>query len=180
MRKTLQFIKNKLSFMVAIMTAAVIGGVTTAFVQAAIPSSTGIISGCRSNLTGVLRVIDTEDSETCATGETAVDWHEGENTALIHILFTNDPGQGQDRSLDTARSTHIVSFWDSPADEGSCLQTDFTPKFIMGSFSDMEIKDANGWTDGEDGPAETLCGGIEGANVYIPSSWNTDYFAIIH
>jgi hypothetical protein len=43
---------------------------------AAIPSSTGVISGCYSNRTGALRVIDAEAGMTCTSRETPISWNQ--------------------------------------------------------------------------------------------------------
>jgi hypothetical protein len=53
----------------------VIVGATVAF--AAIPhSATGVITGCRHNSTGALRVIDAEAGATCAGNETQLTWNQ--------------------------------------------------------------------------------------------------------
>lgn len=43
---------------------------------AAIPSSTGVISGCYNNRTGALRVIDAEAGAMCTTRETPISWNQ--------------------------------------------------------------------------------------------------------
>lgn len=54
-------------------TAVLIGGSAATF--AAIPNSTtGQISSCRLNLTGVIRIIDAQSGASCIVGETPLNW----------------------------------------------------------------------------------------------------------
>lgn len=75
MKKTLQTIKSNLGFLGAVMLADIVGGATTTLTSAAIPNSTtGEIEGCYINSAsgklpmGNLRLIDTQNSDTC-TGQ---------------------------------------------------------------------------------------------------------------
>src|SRR5215831_3019658 len=43
---------------------------------AAIPDADGVIHGCSSKGRGVLRIIDTEQGETCTSNETAIQWNQ--------------------------------------------------------------------------------------------------------
>jgi len=43
---------------------------------AAIPDASGVIHGCRNTKTGILRVIDTDKSQTCSKDETALTWNQ--------------------------------------------------------------------------------------------------------
>jgi len=43
---------------------------------AAIPDANGVIHGCYSKGKGVLRIVDTEQGETCASNETAIQWNQ--------------------------------------------------------------------------------------------------------
>lgn len=46
---------------------------------AAIPSSDGTITACRENRSGVVRIIDAEDGQTCSERETQLNWKDGIN-----------------------------------------------------------------------------------------------------
>jgi hypothetical protein len=77
----LKLFGKKVSFVLAIAGAAVVGGATTALVTAAIPaSSDGQVHGCYRNSgnilnpKGSLRVIDNENSEACSASETSLNW----------------------------------------------------------------------------------------------------------
>jgi hypothetical protein len=43
---------------------------------AAVPDGTGVIHGCRANVGGTLRVVDSERGEGCRPSETALDWNQ--------------------------------------------------------------------------------------------------------
>jgi uncharacterized protein YjbI with pentapeptide repeats len=100
MKKHTTFSK-KVGFVMAVAAAAVVGGATTAFVTAAIPSSNdGLVHGCYRNnasLTdakGSLRVIDSDASQTCTTQETALSWNQSRETGgfkknLVGAYFGN-------------------------------------------------------------------------------------------
>lgn len=57
--------------LVGVAAALAVGG---GLVHATIPSSDGVIGGCYSNETGILRVVDREAGARCRGGETALDW----------------------------------------------------------------------------------------------------------
>lgn len=77
-------------FFAAIVAATMVGGLTTAMVMASVPNSTtGVIDGCYDS-NGALRVIDTEASATCDTGETPVSWN-GSNTMTLTKRASYDP-----------------------------------------------------------------------------------------
>jgi hypothetical protein len=46
----------------------------TAYARATIPDPEGIIHGCRSASTGLVRIIDTDTTPSCTRAETAVQW----------------------------------------------------------------------------------------------------------
>jgi hypothetical protein len=56
--------------------ALVVLGVGGAFAFGAIPGTGGEISGCYSNTSGSLRVIDAQAGATCASGQTALRWNQ--------------------------------------------------------------------------------------------------------
>jgi hypothetical protein len=49
---------------------------------AAIPDANGVIHGCRSNKTGALRVIDSEQDQTCGKDEAPLTWNQTGTTGL--------------------------------------------------------------------------------------------------
>ena len=63
--------RNTLAVSAALITAAVAGGIA----YAAVPDSTGVITGCRNTTSGALRAIDTAVVTTCQTGEATVKWN---------------------------------------------------------------------------------------------------------
>jgi hypothetical protein len=104
-------ILTKTGFVAAVAGAAVIGGVSTALVQAAIPSSNdGQVHACYRNsasLTqpkGSLKVIDSDAGATCASGETALNWgssgtssgtlKDGSGQVLGAVIDYQDSGNG--------------------------------------------------------------------------------------
>jgi len=65
--------KRKFAAVTAAASMVLIGVGTAAY--AAIPnSSTGVITGCRNNSTGALRVIDYQAGTRCKSGETTLNW----------------------------------------------------------------------------------------------------------
>jgi hypothetical protein len=65
------------TILAVIALAVASGGVAVA----AIPSADGTINGCYSNAKGTLRVIDVEAGKACGSGETAISWKSGTNSA---------------------------------------------------------------------------------------------------
>ncbi len=61
----------------AVTSAAVIGGATTAIVTAAIPSGNGTISACYDKNKGDLSVIDAEAGKTCSNKQNPLSWSTG-------------------------------------------------------------------------------------------------------
>jgi uncharacterized protein YjbI with pentapeptide repeats len=81
---------KKAGFILAVAGAAVIGGATTALVQAAIPSTAdGQIHACYrnsgglTNTKGTLRVIDDQASQTCTAQESALNWSQGGAASIL-------------------------------------------------------------------------------------------------
>jgi hypothetical protein len=74
MKKVLIFVRNKIVFLGAIILAAMVGGLTTAAVMAAIPDSDGQINACYKNSTSVLAV--TDPAGNCAANETPLSWQQ--------------------------------------------------------------------------------------------------------
>lgn len=98
-------ITNKLKrgggFLLAIVLAAIIGGASTAVVMAAIPDVTGVIHGCYRNSSmgntpkGSLRVIDSENGETCTTQETALNWNQSNGVISNRVSVSYGQGNNQ-------------------------------------------------------------------------------------
>lgn len=93
---------SKLAFLLAIIFAAAVGGMTTAFVMAAIPDEEGMIHACyrTSGLlaNGQLRIIDSA-SEACNTNETELTWNQtgpqgppGSSTDQVSVVGLNSDG----------------------------------------------------------------------------------------
>ena len=77
MNKPLSLLTQKGKLILPIGIAALVGGLTSAVVLAAIPDSGGIIHGCyktSGGQTGALRVIDSDIGATCTTQESALNW----------------------------------------------------------------------------------------------------------
>ena len=70
MRMQFRVTRRRVVLFVAALTA-----LAASVAYAAIPSSDGVISGCRDVKTGALRVIDAEAGETCGGKETALNWN---------------------------------------------------------------------------------------------------------
>jgi hypothetical protein len=76
MKTILNHISRKVSFIAAVTSATVLGGITTAIVWASIPDGSGVIHGCYRNSNGALHTIDTDKGETCTAQETALNWNQ--------------------------------------------------------------------------------------------------------
>lgn len=78
MRRLLSFAKRNVKLIAALGIGVVIGSAGLAF--AAVPDAAGVIHACyRSSgglANGTLRVIDSENGDTCNTGETAISWNQ--------------------------------------------------------------------------------------------------------
>lgn len=64
-------IKTKLAG-VALVAASVFAG--TQLASADVPAADGTITGCQNDITGLVRFVDAEASESCGIGETEVTW----------------------------------------------------------------------------------------------------------
>lgn|SRR5215211_188386 len=83
--------------LLAIATALAVGG---GLAYATIPGSDGVISGCWSKRTGVLRVIDREASTQCLASENALDWNQrGPSDGWDAQLVGTVPTGGSDVQL---------------------------------------------------------------------------------
>ncbi len=183
MRKVLGYMQKQAVFLVAVFFAAIVGGVSTAMVMAAIPDAGGQIHGCyrnNANFTepkGSMRVINSETSENCTAQETSLNWDQsggGDPVAYARVVFDPDTGA---YSLDGSRTKNISAI--SPGNYPFCLVSDVEPKNVQitsvpaGTF---DIKGANGWSSVE---AANACDTVLGANVFIGTP-STDVFVLIH
>jgi hypothetical protein len=136
-------IKEKFTFLIAIVFATVVGGVSTAVVMAAIPGSGGAISGCYGS-GGNLRVIDAENSETCTILEDPIGWNSEANAKIAHAAFNSNG------TLDTTYSEGIIQAEILPRDDSHdpnyiwpesyipvCFEVAFEPR-VAGSRSNGE------------------------------------------
>lgn len=165
MKKALNFIKNKVVFLVAVTMAAVVGGATTAVVLASIPDSNGVIHSCYKNSTGALSVID-NSTQSCSGNETALSWNQsgggsGGPLAYAHVVY--DETVSNQYRIDNDRSNNLTYVYsDTSTNETKgyiCLKVENgNPKNITaigGANSTANpllaaVKDENGWSsDGE-------------------------------
>ena len=125
---------NKLAFLLAVVAATAVGGITTAVVMAAIPDSGGQIHACRRNLTGALRVIDSP-SQSCNGLEAPLNWSQngsGSQIAYARVNVAPLEQGGVNVTLNSANSSGIAGFKHVP-NEAVCFNVVFTPKFAMGT-----------------------------------------------
>lgn len=128
------FIKQQISILPALIVAMMVGAISTTVVRAAIPDTSGLIHGCRTTVTGSLRVVDSETGGTCSPAEVPLNWNEtgiSSTQNLYHITLA-------DGAVDVSRSTGIVSMANTtlPGDQNYvCLDLSFTPKAVAKSFT---------------------------------------------
>ena len=84
-----QWVGRQTKFLLAVALAAVVGGVTTAGVLAAIPDADGRIYACYSNgILGRVKIID-NTTQTCGNNETAINWSQNGNPLLANPAGKN-------------------------------------------------------------------------------------------
>ena len=93
MGKIVNYTKNKLGFFGAIVTAALIGGLASATVLAAIPDSSGQINACYNNKNKTLRV--TDPAGNCGSAYTALSWDQHGATVIGNRLEVANGSSGQ-------------------------------------------------------------------------------------
>jgi hypothetical protein len=142
--------------------------VVSTSVFAAIPhTATKMISACRDNTTGDLRVIDVQDSETCSGSETALQWS-GHQTATVNIAV--DPeDETLSENYDASVSRNVISatrITTSPTDNGYCINLPFTPLYgTVGSLYGVN----------NSGDVDSLCGG-SGYEAFVPLGVRSWFF----
>lgn len=115
-----------------------------AIASAAVPDTGGTIHGCRNNLLGLLRVVDSA-SQSCNSGETSLNWDQNGVKGYARINGT---------SLDTAHSRNITNVTtnsiegdDESFSTYTCLTISGTPGTILSTpyeYSDSAFKDGSG------------------------------------
>jgi hypothetical protein len=160
--------------LLAVVVAAIVGGVTTAVVSAAIPDSSNTIHGCYRNNAGLtnpkggLRVIDSDTSQSCTAQETALNWSSGSAHQIAYA------GINSDGTLDTGYSSDINSATVTPVSSDPadgynlCIDMNFTPKAVTvtgGQTTDALIRGVPGQGAGID----LRCGSQYEAAYYFAS-----------
>jgi hypothetical protein len=157
MKKSLAYIKRKLSLLAVVTAATAVGGLSSAAVLAAIPDSNGQVNSCYDNTTMALSV---SDDGTCASGSTALNWKQNTGPiAYAHLQF--DPVT-LEATIDTAHSKNVSSVYSDASNAPGyyCLTVTGTPKNITVApgfsvdFLNTALKDGSGWSsDTANGPA---------------------------
>lgn len=121
-----------------VIAAAVLAGSgATAVVFAAIPNSTtGVISACRANSDGAMRVIDAQAGATCEETETAINWAsagDGDSTHSASLRLEPNPEDSTSYVMSPARSRNIVQAVvkqdvNNPDYRALCVQVNFSPE----------------------------------------------------
>lgn len=117
--------------------AVLAGSGATAAVFAAVPHSvTGVISACRANSNGAIRVIDAQAGATCEETETAMNWAsaaDGDSTHSASLRVEPDPEDATSYVMNPARSRNIVKAMvkedvNNPDYRALCVQVNFSPE----------------------------------------------------
>ncbi len=166
-------LSKKLGLVLAVVSAAIVGGATTAVVLAAIPDSGGTIHGCYRNNAGftdpkgALRVIDSDLNQACTAQETALNWSNGGSGSggpKGYAFGVDNIWGGGTVTLDAARTKNIIM--PDPQYPFCFTLTTGTPTSVSvanGTFA--AFKDQNGWTD--TGNPIARCASVPSANLYI-------------
>ncbi len=128
MYKPVKTLSGKLGFLAAVGLAAVIGGVSTGVVMAAIPDSNGNLNACYRNNGGDLRVLDTA-TDACGNNETPLNLSQALSNNAATAYFRVIDG-----AVDTAALRNIADHEWSTATKGAgwCIETSFTPNIGIG------------------------------------------------
>jgi|SRR5579862_1208554 len=118
MKRFISYITKNLKFITAILLASLVGGLTTNLVRASVPDSSGVIHACRNDLRESVSIIDTDNSESCGTGETALSWNNGPQVDYIYLDSSAD--------LNTTDSQGVLAH--AVIDGGLCLNMNFSPR----------------------------------------------------
>lgn len=138
MKKILNNLWHKSFYMTGLGIAAVMGGLLSANVQAAIPdSNTNAITGCYAQSGGATRIIDAQNGDTCTGSENTMTWPA--SAPQIAYLQLNSDG-----TIDTSYSKNIQSVT-LVANEGltsysACVKVNFDPKAGMSDVLTVIVK----------------------------------------
>lgn len=131
-----------------VIAALLAGSSLTVGVFAAIPhSTTGVITACRTNLTGALRIIDAESGATCNGLETTLSWGTASsdtNSALLQL--DPDPSHDYTYVMNAGHSRNIldVKTVDDP-DPGNtdakylCIKVAFNPEMKTAGAATQQL-----------------------------------------
>lgn len=164
------------------------GAAAVAF--ASVPHSvTGVISACRANADGVIRVIDGEAGATCEASETAMSWASaGDGNSSHSALLRLEPDSEDPTSyvMNPARSRNIVdvktvNIPDSDGARMLCIKATFDPEVMdvttavqagMGGGASLQLDlRSQGGSNGE--VLDIFCGTDYQAMSYLNPSSNT-------
>lgn len=155
---------------------AIIAASTGVFAN--IPNSTsGYYDGCRDNSTGALKVIDTQNSETCSQSETAVSWP----SSTPAIAYAN---VGDTSGTLTGYTSSEVTSATVTTQEGNgyyqiCFQLTFEPKFGEAGWyqgEQMLHVVGRGGTSNDQSAIDGMCGNTyEAVATDIQSLENTKF-----
>jgi len=149
MKKVLIFVRNKMAFLGAVILAAVVGGLTTAIVMAAIPDSNGQINACYKNQTKVLAV--TDPAGNCATNETALSWRQDGGQTISNRLSIPLGGASNQVVLDIPNLGQIRV--------GDCSQTSGSfAEYFNNTGHDVQSSAASIPPNGTGDPTQPLLG----------------------
>ncbi|MDB5182192.1 MAG: hypothetical protein JWP13_955 [Candidatus Saccharibacteria bacterium] len=185
MIKILKFVASKLSFVMAVAAAAVVGGLSTGAVMAMVPGVTPIFQGitaiipnpngdvqtCYNKTSGAIRVISNED--TCSAYETALNL--GSNAVKATSAFFSV----KDGVVDTASMRNIDSYQWYPGEEqyggvvGYCLKTSFETAFSIATLTGLpHIASVRSESASDAAEVQNYCG--SDSNAFISSGQESD------
>lgn len=170
MQKVIVYVKNKIAFAAAIVIAVFLGSFANNFVNASVPSPSGLISACYRTKGGDLRVIDTANpSNTCSNKETPLSWGQQPANNIAYVTVVGEGGDNSTATIDTLHSKGFSNLQVSPVDSAYvCMTVNFTPKFGYStdvSRTNFAFKDENNqWIYGSDTNYTNQCDAIPGAN----------------
>jgi hypothetical protein len=129
-------INEKLVLLVAVVFAAVVGGVTTTAVRAAIPGNDNMVHACYNTNNGTLKVVDTDIGQSCTGAQSAISWPATANAGeqVAYVTFNDDGTIATTGSKNILDAQVLPDGW-AP---GSglvvvCFKVAFTPKSGFGT-----------------------------------------------
>jgi hypothetical protein len=166
------FFGKKVGFVLAVAGAVVVGGATTAFVAAAIPSSgNGQIHGCYRNNSNVLdpkgglRVIDSDASQICTAQESSLNWSatEGTQHSIAYAIVDTDGNLTTPYTSSEVLSVKREVLGGNPpyASYRYCFDLSFKPKYatyVTPNTYDLKAMFVSGGSGVDTEAVDTLCG----------------------